>query len=303
MAKKSASTGPVRAAGAVVLRSSPDGGTEVALVHRDRYDDWSLPKGKLEPGETAAEAAVREVAEETGLTVRLGLPLDRVSYRVRLRDGSHAPKVVDYWIGTLLAETARPADDEITAVRWLGVAEAAERMSYRSDRAALAQALTMPPTVPLIVLRHAKAVKRSDWKTGDEAGRPLTRYGRAQAARLKGLLAAYGISDLRSSPWQRCVRTVTPYADLDGADVTKEPSLTEHAAAAHPVRHLRTWRRLRDETVRDQVPTVVCGHRPALPPALEVLGVAPRRIRTAEAMVAHLAADGSTVAVEWHRPL
>jgi len=301
MAKKSSVTGPIRAAGAVVLRSAPSE-PEVALVYRERYDDWTLPKGKLKAGELACEAAAREVAEETGLAIRLGVPLDRAHYRVRLKGGGKADKVVDYWVATVTDQTLRPPDGEISAVVWLGVSEASDRLTYRHDRAVLEQAVAQPPTLPFVVLRHAKAVKRSDWKPGDEHTRPLTPYGKRQAARLRGLLAAYGIDDVRSSPWLRCLRTVVPYADVDGADITVEPDLTEHAAKQHPVRHRRTWQRLRDEAVRDQVPTVVCGHRPALPTALEVLGIAPRKVRTAEALVVHLDADGCTVAQEWHRP-
>lgn len=304
MAKKSAPTDTIRAAGAVVLRPVPGkpSTVEVALVHRERYGDWTLPKGKLDPGEIACEAAVREVFEETGLTIRLGVPLDRVRYPVQLVDGTVADKVVDYWVGTVLAEAPRPADHEITAIVWLPTDEAAARLSYQHDRTVLTQALTMPATVPLVILRHAKAVKRGDWKSGDEATRPLTPYGRRQAGQLRELMTAYGVCNIHTSPWQRCLRTVVPYADLDGADITLEPDLTEKAARDHPVRHRRTWLRIVDDVVRDQVATVVCGHRPALPTALEVLGIAPRKVRTAEALVVHLAADGTTVAQEWHRP-
>src|SRR3954469_10161873 len=88
------SHGDILAAGAVVLRKG-----RVLLVHRPAYDDWSFPKGKLDPGEHAAVAAVREVGEETGVRVRLGVPLARQSY-----PNGGRTKVVDYWIGRVVGD-------------------------------------------------------------------------------------------------------------------------------------------------------------------------------------------------------
>lgn len=287
---------PVRAAGAVVLRTG-DRGPRVALVHRDRYDDWTLPKGKLTGDELPCEAAVREVAEETGLTIRLGVPLDRIRYRL---DGG-ADKVVDYWVATVLAEEPRPPDAEITAVQWFDVDDALQQLTWKHDRAVLRRAVDQPATTPLLVVRHAKAVKRHDWD-GDEATRPLTPYGQRQARRLVGLFAAYGVGAAHSSPWLRCHLTVAPLAAGLGAEVVHHPELTEAAATADPAAHVRVWQQLRDTTVDDGTVPAVCGHRPALPEALETLGIVPHKVRTAEAVVVHLAADGSTVAHEWHRP-
>ena len=92
----------VLAAGAVVTREHPTRGTEVVIVHRKRYDDWSLPKGKLEAGESLPACAVREVQEETGVTVRLDGPLDQVSYE---RGGTL--KRVDWWAGSVVAVAKR----------------------------------------------------------------------------------------------------------------------------------------------------------------------------------------------------
>src|SRR5690242_5455623 len=123
------------AAGAVVVRKGP----EVLLVHRPKYDDWSFPKGKLDPGEHETTAAVREVAEETGLDVRLGVPLTTQSYDVR--NGTVRPKVVHYWAARVVGgddvSTYRP-NAEIDAVAWVPLDQAAKKLSYKRDRETLA---------------------------------------------------------------------------------------------------------------------------------------------------------------------
>jgi 8-oxo-dGTP pyrophosphatase MutT (NUDIX family) len=125
----------IRAAGGVVLRPAPDGGVEVALVHRPAYDDWSLPKGKLLPGERAEDAALREVEEETGLRCELGLRLSSIRYR----DRKGRPKVVDYWTMTPRAGAFRP-NAEVDQLRWVPVAEAAGVLTYEHDRGLLQEA-------------------------------------------------------------------------------------------------------------------------------------------------------------------
>jgi 8-oxo-dGTP diphosphatase len=126
--------GVVRAAGGVVVRDGTDGRPEVLLVHRPRYDDWSLPKGKCEPGESYEDCARREVEEETGIVAELGEPLPDVRYR----DQKDRPKLVRYWV-------MRPAfepgpfepNDEVDAVAWLSLGEAEARLSYDHDRGLL----------------------------------------------------------------------------------------------------------------------------------------------------------------------
>jgi 8-oxo-dGTP diphosphatase len=119
----------VRAAGGILLRSTAERGLEVAVVHRPKYDDWSLPKGKLQPGETFEEAAVREVAEETGFSSWIHGEAGTVRYR----DRRGRPKVVRYFL-------MRPQDgsfapgDEVDELRWLDPAEAVRMLSYPHDR-------------------------------------------------------------------------------------------------------------------------------------------------------------------------
>jgi 8-oxo-dGTP pyrophosphatase MutT (NUDIX family) len=123
----------VQAAGGVVWRRSPEGGgLEVLAVHRPRYDDWSLPKGKLTDGETHAAAALREVEEETGLRCVLGPELPSISYRDRF----DRPKTVRYWAMTPVEGEFSPGD-EVDEVRWLGVDQAVDLLSYDRDRPVL----------------------------------------------------------------------------------------------------------------------------------------------------------------------
>ncbi|HTE62351.1 MAG TPA: NUDIX hydrolase [Solirubrobacteraceae bacterium] len=120
----------VKAAGGVVWRRAPGGALEIVLVHRPRYDDWSLPKGKLDPGESWEEAALREVVEEVGLRCRVGPELPPVCYR----DNKGRAKVVRYWL-------MEPEDggapftpnDEVDEMQWVDVAQAAALLSYPHD--------------------------------------------------------------------------------------------------------------------------------------------------------------------------
>jgi 8-oxo-dGTP diphosphatase len=122
----------VKAAGGLVCRSGPAGLVEVALVHRSRYDDWTLPKGKLDGGETLQEAGLREVEEETGLVCRLVRPVACTEYQ----DGKGRDKVVFYWVMQPVAGHFQPSE-EVDELRWLTVEESLGLLSYDRDRALL----------------------------------------------------------------------------------------------------------------------------------------------------------------------
>jgi 8-oxo-(d)GTP phosphatase len=125
----------IRAAGGVVWRPGPREDVEVAIIHRPRYDDWSIPKGKLAPGEPEVEGAIREVMEETGYRVRLGRPLGEVRY-LKSSGDIERPKVVRYWAmeaaGGSFARTR-----EVDELRWLPVAEAKKIVTHDHDRGIL----------------------------------------------------------------------------------------------------------------------------------------------------------------------
>jgi 8-oxo-dGTP diphosphatase len=131
----------VRAAGGIVLRRTSGGGWQVLLVHRPRYDDWSLPKGKADPGERDEDTALREVEEETGLRCTLGVPAGRTRYR----DSKGRDKVVRYWLmqpesEDAVADGAFVPNHEVDEVRWCSVADATRRLTYAHDRTLLATA-------------------------------------------------------------------------------------------------------------------------------------------------------------------
>lgn len=122
----------VRAAGGVITRTNARGELELLVIHRPGHDDWSLPKGKREAGETDEACALREVEEETGLTCTLGRELPPVSYR----DARGRPKTVRYW--TMAPAGEAKAQNEVDAVRWLTISDAMEKLTYPRDRELIA---------------------------------------------------------------------------------------------------------------------------------------------------------------------
>ncbi len=282
----------VVAAGVVVWRT----GREVLLVHRPRYDDWSFPKGKLDPGEAAPAAAVREVLEETGLRVRLGPPLADQTYAV-----GAGGKVVHYWVGWVRDD----ADDdvstyepnaEIDQVAWVPLAQARERLTYPRDRATLAAAEPWRRrTRTLVVLRHGKATSRKAWDEDDRL-RPLEPRGLEQAQRLVGVLPAWDVARLVSSSSTRCTQTLEPYADAAGHRLRTTDALTEEGATDSGVADIVAG------LLERRRGSVLCTHRPVLPTVLAALGVRPEVLDPGGFVVVHHR-KGRIVAAElWTAP-
>ncbi|NUW35409.1 NUDIX hydrolase [Nonomuraea sp. SMC257] len=276
----------MRAAGAVVWRGDP-AAPEVAVVHRPRYDDWTFPKGKLKPGEHPVVAALREVREETCLTVVLGRALPTVHYLVGGRI-----KRVDYWTARVVEQEVFEPGDEVDELRWVPAEEARSLLTYPWDTG-LPDALTAAPldTTPLVLIRHATAGSRRDWD-GDDALRPLDAGGRAQAATVAGVLAAYRPEEMVSSPSLRCVQTVEPY----GARARLEPLLSEEGQ--DPEKTTALVAALRG-------PAAVCSHGKVLPELIRRLGGEETELgELAELDKGELAvlhrADGRVVAAERH---
>ncbi|WP_163895887.1 NUDIX hydrolase [Mycolicibacterium hippocampi] len=221
MAKK-----PILAAGAVLWRPRDGAATpEVAIIHRPRYDDWSLPKGKVDSGETEPVAAVREIEEETGFHAHLGRRLTTVSYPL-----DPGIKKVRYWAGRCVSGQFS-VNDEVDELTWLPVDQAMKALTYAHDRKVLRRFAKLPAdTQTVMIVRHATAGSRARYK-GEDRKRPLDKHGRAQAESLVGQLLAFGAGDLFAADRLRCRQTLDPLADELGAAIREEPELSEEAYA------------------------------------------------------------------------
>lgn len=301
----------VLAAGALIWREK-HGTVQVLLVHRPRYDDWSIPKGKLEAKETFPAAAVREVGEETGYRVRLHRPLPASVYL--LPDGRS--KIVQYWTAAVRSRIGPGPKNpkEIDETRWVQISEAEQLLTRQTDRVtltALSEQLAEDTarTRPIIIQRHAAAVSRSKWRDGEKS-RPLNSKGKKQAKALPPMIDAFAPDSVVSSPWKRCRATVQPYARLSGLDIATKESLTEAGHASEPSRTAAVVERV----LREARPTILCTHRPVLPTVIatvreyasrEAALELPRSdpyLSAGEALIVHAVPGGRIVAVERHQP-
>ena len=307
----------VVAAGALLWRWEK-GVLKVLVIHRARYDDWSWPKGKLDRGESVPEAAIREIREETGLRVSLGVKLNEIEYKIE--QGNR--KVVHYWAAQVtdkaIAQQNFVPDEEVSSLEWLTVPEAKKRLTYKYDiePLKLLQGLADTnhlETKPLIVLRHAKATPRSDWSNG-ESTRPLLPLGRIQAAILTNILAAYAPKTVLTSRWLRCTDTVAPFISNNQVRLVKRSLLSERGAKLSPIRTSKLVRKF----ARRNGGVVICSHRPALPTILDAISAygdeeQQEQLKLAQSMkpgelyIIHLAknpsAGSAIVAIESQVPL
>jgi len=216
------SGGVVTAAGAVLWRRD---GTQVAVVHRPRYDDWSLPKGKSHRHESMPGAAAREVTEETGYAVRLGHHLGTCRYPVW--HPVPASKVVDFFAAEALAGSFRPGE-EVDALRWLQVADAEAKLTYPHERDILRRFTSLPPSAvtPLLLVRHAVAGRKSQWP-GEDVLRPLSSRGWRQAGDVDRLTVLFGVDRVHTAVPLRCRQTVEAASTRLGTAPVPEPLLSE----------------------------------------------------------------------------
>jgi 8-oxo-dGTP pyrophosphatase MutT (NUDIX family) len=224
----------VLAAGGVLWRPGHrESAPEVAVIHRPRYDDWSLPKGKVDPGETEPVTAVREVYEETGHHVELGRRIATVNYPIEQRT-----KKVQYWSARSIGGSFAP-NNEVDDLIWLSAPAAIDKVSYAYDRKVLRRWSKQPPdTQSVLIVRHGTAGSKSRF-SGDDKIRPLDKKGRAQAEALVAQLSTFGATDVYAADRVRCHQTVEPLAEELGVTINNEPTLTEEAYADNPKRGRR----------------------------------------------------------------
>lgn len=212
------------AAGAVLWRGDPTD-PEVAVIHRPHYDDWSLAKGKVDAGESLPVTAAREIAEETGMEVRLGSLLGKVTYPVQGRT-----KVVYYWLAEVTGGKFKK-NGEVDQMKWVSLKKARKMVSYDLDEQVLDKAkdaLRTPVTARVLYVRHARAHKRETW-SGDDNLRPLDKKGRRQAEMLVPLLSAYQPTAIYSAEPDRCRQTAAPLADELSMPLTVDAALGDAA--------------------------------------------------------------------------
>lgn len=212
----------IKAAGGVLYRSNDEGQREYLIVHRPRYDDWSLPKGKLDRREGYLEAGLREVREETGIQANRPIEIGSVGYET---DAGNR-KLVRWWLMEAAGGKFRP-NREVDSVAWLTLRKAIKRLQYSNDQKVLmrANALADDPTYSKIYLmRHAQAGVKAQWK-GKDTKRPLDRRGRKQAIDLAVRFKAHPITEILTSPCQRCLQTAKPLENAIRLAAETDPRL------------------------------------------------------------------------------
>lgn len=253
----------VLAGGGVVWKYDGDGQVLVLLIHRPRYDDWSIPKGKLEEGEQLIACAHREVVEETHLKVAFGPFITDTEYYVA--DGL---KRVSYW-----AAHAYDSNDlfipnaEADEGRWLTLENAIELATRESDKEVLSVFFKSPfDAQTIIFLRHGKAIAREEWLGGDE-DRPLAQQGSLQAKRMISIYQAFNLEKIITSDAIRCYDTVEPLSKALDIKLKVEKEISE-----------QTWKKDKEraidfakDVIKEEKTILVCSHNPVLPRMLEKL--------------------------------
>lgn len=271
----------VRAAGGVLWRERDDT-VEVALVHRPKHQDWSLPKGKLHAGEHPLAAACREVMEETGVQPAVGVRLPSITYPV-LTSGGAADKTVDYWVMRMLTTTGSFApNQEVDELRWLSLEEVEAALSYRRDREVVAAFAALPrPLRTVLLVRHAPAAEEWD---GPDVTRPLSPAGVVAAKRIAELLTLFAPTRLVSATPRRCVQTLDALAAGLGVEIESDGVFDAESHARAPE---VTADRLGKLSSDGDGPVVICSEAGVIPDTVALLadsdGLSVPTVRTPEA--------------------
>lgn len=276
-----------------------DSAVEVCIIYRPKYDDWSWPKGKLEGNESVFHCAAREIQEETGMPVRLGMFLGHISYpladegkkaaipagnkqHMSKKTGTVPVKHVFYWAAQAVAGTSvgtrpqvfgavsGPDPHEIGGLRWVSPDRARKLLTHSGDRqlidifqSAARSGLFRAQT--MLMVRHGKAESRKSWK-GKEPMRPLTPRGAAAAYALNREIACFAPDGLFSSPWRRCMETVSSYSHEAHMPISALSTQTEAAFADDEEASWRDFLAVMRSCVDPHNPhnSAVCMHRPVI---------------------------------------
>ncbi len=268
-------TTTVHAAGVLCWTGDPAVPSElrVLLVRRPDYGDFSVPKGKVDPGELTPQTAARELVEETGIRAALGAPVGEVRYKV-----SSGPKVVDYWLSEVRPEQIDEArftpNAEIEAVEWVRLADAPKAVTYDYDRTMLRTLTTRlrqdtARTFSITIVRHGKAVPPSTWD-GPDSTRPLLHRGMEQSLQIAPAIAAFGPTKLVTSTATRCWDTMAPLADYATLPLKAIDGLSQDAYELGRA----TVDKQISKRLRKQENVVLCSHGPVIPDLVRSLTIA-----------------------------
>lgn len=250
------------AAGAVVWRMNNLDQTEIAVIHRPKYNDWSFPKGKVDIGESVIACAHREVLEESNLDTQFGPFLGEVEYMTL--DGA---KKVYFWSAKAVKEYPFTPNSEVDKLEWHNIKSANKLLSLETDKQILKifSRLTLE-SKPFILLRHAKAITREEWQ-GDDDDRPLDSLGIFQSDRLIPIYSVYKIDEVHTSDALRCFDTVNQFARKLQIKLEVNGKLSES-----------TYKKDKDKAIdyckdllKEEKSVLICSHNPILPKLLNKL--------------------------------